>query len=320
MELRLLGPIEASLNGEPVPLGTKKQRALLAILALHANTTVSTDRLVDGLWGDDPPASAAKMVQLYVSQLRRALGANGAIATHGRGYELRVEPDDVDAARFERLIAEGAGREALALWRGDPMPDVADEPFAAQEIRRLEELHLHAAELAIDRDLANGHSHEVLGELEGLIAEHPLRERLRAQQMLALYRSGRQADALGAYRNARETLVDEIGVEPGPELRHLHEQILQQDPELDLPAAAKPKRKASSSEPPPPAPPPRRPAPPAGARRSGGGRRRVRSGGDQPARQRRRPRRHRRERRRPDRSGRQRHHGAVRGRARARAP
>ena len=183
------------------------------------------------------------MVQLYVSQLRKLLrGSAGEILTRGRGYELRLAVDRVDAARFERLIAaaehadgapNGEARAALALWRGSPLADVADEPFASAEIRRLEDLRLQAAELAIESDLVARRHGEVLGELRSLIADEPLRERLRAQQMLALYRSGRQAEALAAYRDARTALVEAIGVEPGPELRQLHEAILRQDPRLE---------------------------------------------------------------------------------------
>jgi DNA-binding SARP family transcriptional activator len=231
-----LGPVEVSVEGRSIALGAGKQRALLAMLALQAGSTVSTDRLIDGLWGERPPATATKMVQLYVSQLRKALAAagNGArIVTHGHGYRLRLDPDDVDARRFERLVAQGAGREALALWRGPALDDVADEPFAAAEARRLEELRLTAIELAIDADLAAGRQREVVGELATLVVEEPLREKFHAQRMLALYRCGRQADALDAYRQVRATLVDAIGVEPGPELRRLHEAILRQDPGLE---------------------------------------------------------------------------------------
>ena len=243
MRVRVLGPIEASVGGRPVPLVAGKQRALLAMLAVHANRTVSADALLEGLWGEQPPASAPKMVQQYVSQLRRALGDGGngdavEILTRGRGYELRVAPDEVDAARFERLVADGAAREALALWRGPPLADVADEPFAAAEIRRLEELRLTALAQAIDAELADGRHRELVAELEALVAEHPLSERLHGQLMLALYRSGRQADALEAYRRARATLVEQIGVEPGPELRGLHEAILRQDASLDWAARA----------------------------------------------------------------------------------
>jgi YVTN family beta-propeller protein len=247
MELHLLGTVEATLNGRPIPLGATKQRAVLVMLALQANATVSVDRLVDGLWGEVPPATAPKMVQLYVSQLRRLLGGDGAqIVTHGRGYELRVPPEAIDAARFERLVDEAgrstrapndAAREALALWHGAALADVAGEPFAAAEIRRLDELWLRAAELAVEGDLAAGRDEDALAQLERLVEEHPLRERLHAQRMLALYRSGRQADALEAYAAARRRLVDEVGVEPSAELRELQARILRQDPSLRLPSA-----------------------------------------------------------------------------------
>jgi WD40 repeat protein/DNA-binding SARP family transcriptional activator len=255
MDIRVLGPVEASAGGKPVLVGAGKPRALLALLALNADSTISTDRLVEGLWGEKPPATAAKMVQLYVSQLRKTLadGGNGTeIVTRGRGYELRLGDGELDARRFEELVAAGAAREALSLWRGAALADVADEPFAAAEIRHLDELHVAAVELAIEGDLAAGRHREVAAELDALVAEHPLRERLHAQRMLALYRSGRQAEALDAYRWARHVLVEEIGVEPGPELRRLHEAILRQDPELD-PAAAEaveppPEMDAAASE------------------------------------------------------------------------
>jgi peptide/nickel transport system substrate-binding protein len=248
LKLQLLGPVEATIDGRPVSLGPKKQRGLLAVLALHANETVSVDRLVDALWGDRPPATAQKMVQLYVSQLRRALAADSAqIVTQGRGYELRIDPTAVDVASFERLVEEAAGaravpneaaRAALTLWQGAPLADVANEPFAAAEIRRLEELRLRAAELAIDDDLALGREQEALAKLERLIKDHPLRERLYAQRMLALYRSGRQAEALESYAAARRTLVEEAGIEPGSELRDLQARMLRQDPSLERADAA----------------------------------------------------------------------------------
>jgi len=240
MDLQLLGPVEATLDGRPIPLGATKQRAVLAMLGLHANATLSMDRLVDGLWGDDPPATAEKMVQLYVSQLRRLLNGAAEIVTHGRGYELRIDEERVDAARFERLIRQGAPDEALALWHGEALADVADEPFAAAEIRRLEELWLQAGERAVDADLAAGRDQEALARLERLIDEQPLRERLREQRMLALYRSGRQAEALDAYVAARRRLVDDAGVEPGAGLHALHERILRQDPALRVPRSHAP--------------------------------------------------------------------------------
>ena len=248
-EVRLLGSVEALVDGHPLALGGSKQRSLVALLALNANTTLGADELIDAIWGDDPPQSAAKNVQRNVSQLRKALGSDDAgarILTRGRGYELRVAEGAVDALRFEQLVEEAArepavaganGRAAAALelWRGAPLADVASEPFAGPEIGRLEELHLRAVELAIDADLAAGRQAEAIARLEALVAEEPLRERLHAQRMLALYRAGRQSEALDAYREARETLIEQIGVEPGPELKRLQEQILAQDPSLDAP-------------------------------------------------------------------------------------
>src|SRR5262245_24136487 len=248
MRLNILGNVEASVDDRLIAVGGAKQRAVLAMLGLDANRAVTADRLIEGLWGDDPPASAAKMVQNYVWRLRQVLADDGGveIVTRGRGYELRIDRELVDVCRFEALVAEaaraaenggpvnGAAREALALFRGDPLTDVADEPFAMAEIRRLEELRLTAAELAIDADLAGGRHYEVIGAFDALLAENPLRERLYGQRMLALYRCGRQAEALEAYRDARRTLVEEIGVEPAPELRRLHDAILAQDPSLDI--------------------------------------------------------------------------------------
>ena len=252
MQLRVLGPIEASADGRSLNLGGTKQRAVLAMLCLEANHVVSADRLIDGLWGERPPTSAAKMIQNYVWRLRGILGeeAGAEIVTRGRGYELRVDEDAVDVRRFERLMTEAwrarqdamppaAAREALALWRGEPLADVADEPFAAAEIRRLEEARLEAIELVIDADLVAGGHLKVAGEIDALIDAHPLREQLHAQRMLALYRCGRQADALEAYRAARRTLVEQIGVEPGPQLRRLQAAILRQDHSLELAASTR---------------------------------------------------------------------------------
>jgi predicted ATPase/class 3 adenylate cyclase/DNA-binding winged helix-turn-helix (wHTH) protein len=241
VEVRLLGPLEVRFEDGPVDLGPRKQRAVLAMLALEAGRTVSADRLAEGLWGERLPQSAAKMVQLYVSHLRRVLdGDRARIVTRGRGYELQLADGEVDAVRAERLLEESRARDALALWQGEPLADLADEPFAAAEIRRLQELRLRAAELAIDADLSAGRQAELIGELDALVAANPLRERLHAQRMLALYRANRQAEALEAYRAARAGLIEQIGVEPGAELRRLHEQILAHDPALDLPAAAAP--------------------------------------------------------------------------------
>jgi DNA-binding SARP family transcriptional activator/streptogramin lyase len=243
MEIHLLGLVKLRLDGGDVALGAAKQRAVLAMLALHANERVSADRLAEGLWGEQPPPSATKMVQIYVSRLRKLLeGAEAQILTRGRGYELRIPADRVDALHFERLVeaasrdggdTNGALEAALSLWRGPPLDDLADEPFAAAEIRRLEELWLRARELAIDEALTSGEHGRVIAELDELVAQHPLRERLHARRMLALYGCGRQAEALDAYRHARELLVGEIGVEPGPELRSVQEAILRQDPALE---------------------------------------------------------------------------------------
>src|SRR5215211_685586 len=244
MQIRLLGTVDVDLDDRPLKLAGPKQRAVLSMLALSANSTVSVERLVEGLWGEEPPPTAAKMVQQYVSQLRRLLPENGAarIATHGRGYELQVDPAAVDALRFERLVAlaadgngdrGGLAREALALWHGAPLAGMLEEPFAAAEVRRLEELHLAATELALEDDLDTGRHAEAIGRLRALVDEHPLRERLRALLMLALYRAGRQAEALDVFRDARYALVETLGLEPGPELRRLQEAILRQDPALD---------------------------------------------------------------------------------------
>ena len=264
MDFRILGPLEVLDEGRAITLGGSKQRALLALLLLHANETLSTDRLIDELWGERPPANAAKTVQMQISRLRKALageagnGSAGVVVTRERGYELRLDPERLDSHRFERLVAEGrselAGGHpsapsrrssgALSLWRGAPLAELAYEPFAQREIARLDDLRVAALEQLIEAKLALGAHAEVVGQLETLIGEHPYRERLRAQLMLALYRSDRQADALQAYQDARRTLVEELGIEPGERLRELERAILAQDPRLHLaaeePAAAEP--------------------------------------------------------------------------------
>ena len=244
MEFRLLGPLEVAEHDRSLALGGVKQRSLLAVLLLHANEVVSADRLIDELWGDAPPPTAAKSLQVHVSRLRKELG-EGRLATRAPGYVLHVDPSELDLARFEQLVGEartadpgGAAqklRQALALWRGPALADLAYEPFAQAEIARLEELRLAALEQRIDADLATGRHAELVGELEALVAEHPLRERLRCQLMLALYRSARQAEALDAYREARRELSEELGLEPSEELKQLEQAILQHDPALDLP-------------------------------------------------------------------------------------
>ena len=269
MDLHLLGPVEAVEDGRSLVLGATKQRAVLAMLALQPNRTVSVDRLIEGLWGEDAPSSAAKMVQQYVSHLRRVFeGSDAQILTRGRGYELAVRADAVDVVRFAQLVAagsnggNGAPRDALALWRGPALADVAGEPFAAPEIRHLEELRQRALELAFEHDLDAGRHADAVAELNAAVAAHPLSERLHALRILALYRSGRQAEALDAYREARAALVEHAGVEPGPELRELHERVLRQDPALDVPRAT-PDAAVASGEPVPPPPPPAQPTPPA---------------------------------------------------------
>ena len=242
MEFRILGPLEVVEEGSPLALRGARQRALLALLLTRANEVVSTDRLIDELWGARTPGGAANALQYHVSRLRKLLGGADAIVTKEPGYLIRVGPDELDLLRFERLVEEGQRsspetaarllRDALALWRGPALADVAHESFAQAEILRLEELRLVALERRIYADLALGRDAELVAELEALIREHPLRERLRAQLMLALYRSGRQADALEVYRQTRRQLVDELGIEPSPALQELEQAILHQDPEL----------------------------------------------------------------------------------------
>jgi predicted ATPase/DNA-binding SARP family transcriptional activator len=247
-ELRLLGPVEARLAGRSVDIRPRKQRAVLAMLGLGAGSLVTADRLADGLWGEAPPASALKLVQQYVSSVRRLLdGSCAEIVTRGRGYELRIADGEVDAVRFEALLEQSRVEEALALWRGDALADLADVPFAAPEIRRLEELRLRARELAIDAELAAGRHDALIAPLERLTSEYPLSERWHGQRMLALYRGGRQAEALAAYAEARRYLVERAGLEPGPELQRLQHSILTQDPSLDAPAA--PRRPALPAPP-----------------------------------------------------------------------
>jgi DNA-binding SARP family transcriptional activator len=246
MEYRILGPVEARTEHGPVALGGVKPRAVLAVLLLHANEPVSADRLAQALWGEDAPAGAVRTVQVHVSRLRKALGNGGIVETTSAGYCLRVRPGELDAERFAQLVEDGrrslaAGepdraaavlRQALTLWRGTPLAELGFEPFAQTEIARLEEQRLAAIEARVGADLAAGRDAELVGELQQLVAAHPTRERLACQLMLAFYRGGRQAEALEAYHDARRVLVAEIGVEPGPELRDLHEAILHHDPAL----------------------------------------------------------------------------------------
>jgi DNA-binding SARP family transcriptional activator len=248
MELRILGPLEVADDGRAVELVGARQRALLAILVLHRNEVVPTERLLDDLYGAEQPATATKSLQVHVSRLRKVL-APDRLLTRGSGYVLVTEPEEVDADRFGRLLdagraalAEGdaAGGErsfvdALELWRGSPLDDVAYEEFAQSEIARLEELRLACVQELNEARLALGRHAELVGELERLVAAEPLRERLRGQLMLALYRSGRQAEALATYADSRRTLSDELGLEPGRALQELERAILNQDPRLDAP-------------------------------------------------------------------------------------
>ena len=231
MEFRVLGPLEVlGDGGKPLPLGGKRPRALLALLLLHPNQALSTERLIDAVWGEDPPASVRGALQVHVHALRKSLGAD-RIVTHPPGYLVHVEPDELDVARFDRLVDEGRFAEALALWRGPALADVAEEPFAQPDAARLDEARLAAIEARIASDLEAGAHDAVAGELEALVAAHPHRERLRAQQILALYRSGRQADALEVHARLRAHLADELGIDPGRDVDRLYEQILRRDPD-----------------------------------------------------------------------------------------
>jgi DNA-binding SARP family transcriptional activator/class 3 adenylate cyclase/tetratricopeptide (TPR) repeat protein len=233
MEFRILGPLEVSSEGGVLDLGGAKQRALLAMLLLDANTVVSKGRLIDALWEDDPPETAQKALQVHVFGLRKVLGKE-RVVTREPGYLLRVEEDELDLARFQRLREQGRPADALALWRGEPLSEFGVRRFAQSDIARLEDARLACLEERIDQDLRAGRHAELTGELEGLVKEYPLRERLRALSMLALYRSGRQAEALAAYQEARRALVEELGIEPGKQLRDLHQAVLNQDPALDV--------------------------------------------------------------------------------------
>jgi YVTN family beta-propeller protein len=249
----LLGPLEAGIDGRVLDIGGQKQRALLTVLVLSANQPVPRDVLVDRLWGERPPAGAQHTLEVYISRLRKALesAAGGPVVlTRPGAYVLQAAGERIDMRRFERLVGEGRRalaegapgraaadlREALALWRGAPLADVSDQPFAQAETARLEELRAGAIEDRIEADLALGCHGDVVGELEALTAAHPLRERLHQQLMIALYRCGQQTEALAAYHSVRTTLVDELGIEPGPDLKRVERAILQQDVSLDAPA------------------------------------------------------------------------------------
>jgi DNA-binding SARP family transcriptional activator/streptogramin lyase len=250
LDFQILGPLEATRGKRPLALGSPKQRALLAFLLLHSNELVSRDRLIEELWGDAAPATVNAVLNGYLTKLRRLLDGDGEVlATRPPGYILRVPDEQLDARRFESLLEQGrealrhgdAGRSAatlraaLSLWRGPALADLTYEQFAQTEIKRLEELRLAALEDRIEADLALGRHEALVPELETLATEHPYRERLQAQLMLALYRSGRQAEALEAYQRARHTLVEDVGIDPGMRLQQLERAILRQDPSLEPP-------------------------------------------------------------------------------------
>jgi DNA-binding SARP family transcriptional activator/pimeloyl-ACP methyl ester carboxylesterase/class 3 adenylate cyclase len=268
VEFEVLGPLKVVAGGRDVTPARPKQQALLAMLLLHREEVVSGARLIEALWGEKPPETAQTALHGHVSALRKRIGAD-RIRTRPPGYLLHASEDEVDLARFESLVAEGRARpdpdersdclrEALALWHGKPLAELRDQDFAEREIARLEELRLAAVEERVDTDLALGRHGELVPELEALVAEHPFRDRLRGQLMLALYRSGRQADALHVFQSGRRALVDELGIDPGPALRQLELRILRQDPSLDLlsaveqPARRVPGVGRPSSQPPSP--------------------------------------------------------------------
>jgi len=261
VEFRILGPLEVEGDDGEINLSGGKQRALLTLLLLNANDVVPAGRLIDLLWAEAAPADPSKALQVHVSRLRRALGPEDAVKTRPGGYLIALDAGGFDLLRFEELAATGrkllargeaaaarvALADALALWRGAPLAEFASDEFARQEIDRLEELRLVTIEARIEADLMLGEHAPLVGELEALVARHPLRDRLRGQLMLALYRCGRQAEALQAYRDARRTLVDELGIEPGKALQELEQAILRQDVALDVPASggARPGRRAA---------------------------------------------------------------------------
>ena len=251
VEFRVLGPLEVEHDGERVALASGKQLTLLAVLLLNANEVVSTDRLIEALWGERPPESAPKALQVHISQLRKALepergpGDTGRLlVTRPPGYLLELDADQLDLTHFDRLAREGrealasgdperasaALRKALSLWRGPPLAELAFEPLAQAEVGRLEDLRIAALEDRLQADLESGRAAELVGELETLVAAAAASRSAWEQLMLALYRSGRQADSLEAYRRARETLVGELGIEPGKALQGLHEKILGRTP------------------------------------------------------------------------------------------
>jgi len=260
MEFRILGPLEVLADGTSLPLGGPRQRALLSLLLLRANEAVSSERLLDELWGDELPASGSTAVQNQVARLRKVIGAD-RIETRSDGYAVHVEPGELDLDRFRELVtaaeSEDAARrsellaEAVGLWRGAALQGLPEAPFVAPESARLEGLRLAALEDRIDADLELGRHADLVAELSALAARYPLQERLRAQLMLALYRSGRQAEALDVYRETRRMLADELGLEPSPALRDLERAILEHDPALDPPVKAARRARATTAVPPP---------------------------------------------------------------------
>jgi DNA-binding SARP family transcriptional activator len=254
LDFRILGPLEVQRDGEPLAITGRNQRSLLTLLLLRANEVVSAERLVNEIWGERPPKTATTSLQNAVSQLRKVIGAD-ALLTRAPGYVLAIHPEQFDLGRFERLLRDARRshpadkarllREALAVWRGPALADTELEAFAIQEAQRLEELRLAATEEWIEAELEAGRAGEVVADLEALVRSNPLRERLRAQLMLALYRAGRQADALKAYHEGRRVLVDELGIEPGRPLQGLYAQILRQERTLEARASVQPPEDAS---------------------------------------------------------------------------
>ncbi len=249
VDFRILGPLEVWCGAHRVGVAGARQLAILSVLLLHAGEVVSSDRLLDEVWGEMQPAAGATALRVRVSQLRRALGPAGELLiSRPPGYVLKIEREQLDLRRFERLVEEGeraldrdapsaaadALHTALALWRGPPLTDVGDVPFAQAAVVRLDDLRLAALELSIEAELALGHHARLVGELQALVHEHPLRERLCGQLMLALYRDGRQAEALACYRAAHRRLLDEVGLAPGPDLQALEQQLVARDPALLL--------------------------------------------------------------------------------------
>ncbi|MGI9659635.1 MAG: AfsR/SARP family transcriptional regulator, partial [Gaiellaceae bacterium] len=267
-EFRILGPLEVVAQGESISLASGRQNALLSLLLLTPNEVCSKDRLISELWEGQPPETAANILHVYVSQLRKALPPE-TIVTRAPGYAVEVQRGQLDLDRFEKLVEEATPllsdrpeaaaarlRKALALWRGPPLAEFAYEEWARNAIARLDELRLVAVERRIEADLALGEHGELVGELETLVRDQPLRERLRAQLMLALYRTGRQADALAVYQDGRQKLVDELGIDPGQSLQQLEQAILRHDPALEPRERDCPPDPDANSEPLVVAPPP----------------------------------------------------------------